>query len=324
MTKQRTVFVPSSAPGLPGGGRLPTMLLNLLLALAAVTARAETLRIEQTDRIGRKIENKYFIADLSHRTIQGKEEDSGTLRALTYKEFGVTLLRTQNRMHWAPNLQRVGAPSYAGIGTWHPVQEFREEKKGDTYVHYRRGHLADYPEVKIDAEYQFLPDAPYFLFWSRLTVEKPLAVTLLRNNEMTMDPFFTHVAWPTPDGRQQVRTFEERKPLLEKEPIAADAPWVAFLNLDRGYGYGFVMLEYRATKSAPHASIGISDGAGNGKYWSRIILSRDPTALEPGDQFEERTAFVLFRCAKDKPLDEFFDWEKKIRNRFGGTTKRID
>jgi hypothetical protein len=227
-------------------------------------------------------------------------------------------------MHWAPNLQRVGAPGYKGIGTWHPVQEFREEKKGDTYIHYRKGHLADYPEVEIEAEYQFLAGAPYFLFWSRLTIEKPLIVTLMRNNEMTMDQFFTHVAWPTTDGRQHVTTFEARKPLLEKEPIAAAAPWVAFLNLDKGYGYGFVMLEYRATKSAPHASIGISDGADNGKYWSRIILSRDPTALEPGDQFEERTAFVLFRCANDKPLAEFFDWEKKIRNKFGGATKRAD
>jgi hypothetical protein len=139
---------------------------------------------------------------------------------------------------------------------------------------------------------------------------------LMRNNEMTMDQFFTHVAWPTRDGRH-ITTFDERKPLLEKEPIAADAPWVAFLNLDKGYGYGFVMLEYKATKSATHGGIGISDGADNGKYWSRLILSREPTPIEPGDQFEERTAYVLFRCAKDKPLAEFFDWEKKIHGKFG-------
>ncbi len=118
-------------------------------------------------------------------------------------------------MHWAPNLQRVGASGYKGIGTWDPVHEFREEHQGETYIHRREGYLAEYPEVKIEAEYRFMAGMPYFLFWSRMTVEKPLTVTLLRNNEMTMDQFFTHLAWPTRDGHQQVTTFDERKPLGE-------------------------------------------------------------------------------------------------------------
>lgn len=293
----------------------PAVQILLLVALAAFGA-TDALRIKNTDRVGRIIENQYFIADLSHRTIQGREEDSGTLRALTYKPFGVTLLRTRNRMHWAPNLQRDGASGYQGIGTWHPVQELREEQKGDVYIHYREGHLADYPEVKIEAEYRFFPAVPYFVFWSRLTVEKPLVVTLLRNNEMTMDQFFTHVAWPARDGRRHITTFDERRPLLEKEPIAFDAPWVAFLNLEKGYGYGFVSLECKASRTT-NPIIGISDGADNGKYWSRRFIGPDATALAPGDRFEERTAYILFSCSKEKPLDEFFDWEKQIRKRFG-------
>jgi hypothetical protein len=292
-----------------------------VLIVIGVATGADTLRIDQTDRVGRRIENEYFIADLSHRTIEGKEEDSGTLRALTYKPFGVTLLRTRNRMHWAPNLQRAGAQGYRGIGTWHPVQEFREERKGEEYIHARSGYLADYPEVKIEAEYRFFAGVPYFLFSSRLTVEQPLSVTLLRNNEMTMDQFFTHLAWPGRDGRRHLTTFDERKPLLEKEPISADAPWVAFLNLEKGYGYGFVTLDYQATRSA-NPDTGISDGAENGKYWSRRIIINEPTRILPGDRFEERTAYVLFRCAKDEPLREFFEWRKKIHGRFGGPGKR--
>jgi hypothetical protein len=281
-----------------------------------VAPSADTLRIEATDRVGRKIENEYFVADLSRRTIEDKEEDSGTLRALTHKASGVTLLRTRNRMHWAPNLQRVGASGYKGIGTWHPVQEFRDEKQGETYIHRRAGYLAEYPEVKIEAEYRFFAGVPYFLFWSRLTVEKPLVVTLLRNNEMTMDQFFTHLAWPGSDGRQHMTTFDERKPLLQKEPIAANAPWLAFLNLDKGYGYGFVMLDYKATRTV-NPDIGISDGADNGKYWSRHIIVGKASQIESGDRFEERTAYVLFQCTKDKPLGEFFDWQKRIQSRFG-------
>src|SRR6266702_4512611 len=133
------------------------MLLLWLLVLSIPAVAADKLKIEKPDRVGRVIENQYFIADLSHRTIRGVEEDSGTLRALSYK----------------------------GIGTWHPVQTFQESHEGDVYVHRREGYLADYPEVKIEAEYRFLPDMPFFLFWSRMTVEKPLTVTLLRNNEMT-------------------------------------------------------------------------------------------------------------------------------------------
>lgn len=294
--------------------------IAVVLIVVSLAAGAGALRVEKTDRVGRRIENEYFVADLSHRTIQGREEDSGTLRALTYKPFGVTLLRTQNRMHWAPNLQRAGAQGYRGIGTWHPVQEFREERKGDAYIHRRAGYLADYPEVKIEAEYRFFAGVPYFLFRSRMTVEKPLVVTLLRNNEMTMDPFFTHLAWPGRDGRQLITTFDERKPLLEKEPIAAEAPWLAFLNLDKGYGYGFVTLDYQATRSA-NPDIGISDGAGNGKYWSRHIIVGEPKRIEPGDRFEEHTAYVLFRCAKDAPLREFHEWREKIQRRFGKAGK---
>jgi hypothetical protein len=84
------------------------------------------------------------------------------------------------------------------------VQQFREEQKSDLYVHWRDGYLADYPEVKVEAEYRFFPKDPYFLVWSRMTVEKPLTVTLLRNNEMTMDQFFTHVAWPARAGRPHI------------------------------------------------------------------------------------------------------------------------
>jgi hypothetical protein len=159
---------------------------------------------------------------------------------------------------------------------------------------------------------------PYFLFWSRLTVEKPLNVRLVRNNEMTMDRFFTHVAWPARGGSPHVTTFDERHAVLEKEPIAFDAPWVVFLNPDKGYGYGFVTLECRATKTV-NPGTGISDGADDGKYWSRRAISREETALVVGDQFEERTAYVLFRCLKDRPLDDFFNWEREIRQRFGGS-----
>ena len=295
--------------------------IPVLFCLAA--SGADSLKVEKTDKVGRKVENQYYVADLSSRMYRGQQEDSGTIRALTYKPFGVTLLRTQNRMHWAPNMSRGGSGAtgnYSGLGTWQPVQQFREEEKSGEYIHRREGYFQAYPEVKIEAEYRFFAGVPYFLFHSRMTVEKPLTVRLLRDNEMTMDAFFTHVAWPGRDGKPIVTTFDERHPIIEKEPIPAEVPWLVFLNLDKGYGYGFVMLESRASKKV-NEGLGISDGAENGKYWSRRWISRTDTPLAPGDQFEERNAYVLFRCSKDKPLADFLNQEREIRKRHGRTGK---
>ncbi|RPI18582.1 MAG: hypothetical protein EHM65_02085, partial [Acidobacteriales bacterium] len=305
----------------------------MLLMALTVAASAATLHVEKTGRVGRKIETDFLVADLSQRVINGKQEDSGTLRALTYKQFGVTLFRhpANGRMHKGASLQRAGAPGYKDLGTWDPVQEIREEETGGAYVHRRAGYFADYPEVKMEVDYSFFADAPYFLVMTRMTVEKPLAVVLVRNNEMTMNLFFTHVAWPGRDGQVHIATFEERRPLLQKEPLSAEIPWLAFLNLDKGFGYGYVMVDSKNSKTV-NPGTSISDGVwaraemeqrfaeglgtANGKYWSRHMISGRETPLVPGDRFEERSAYVLFKCSKDQPLSELFDWQKKILAQF--------
>ncbi len=310
----------------------------MLLMALAVAASAATLRVEKTGRVGRKIETEYLVADLSQRVINGKQEDSGTLRALTFKPSGVTLFRhpANGRMHKGASLQRAGAPGYKDLGTWDPVQEIREEETGGVYMHHRAGYFADYPEVKMEVDYSFFADAPYFLVMTRMTVEKPITVVLVRNNEMTMNLFFTHVAWPGRDGQTHIATFEERRPLLQKEPLSAEIPWLAFLNLDKGFGYGYVMVDSTNSKTV-NPGTSISDGVwaraemeqrfaeglgtANGKYWSRHMISGRETPLVPGDRFEERSAYVLFKCSKDQPLSELFDWQKKILAKFGSAAK---
>ena len=88
----------------------------------------------------------------------------------------MTLFRdpSNGRMHKGPSFQRAGARSYKDIGEWTPVQSFREEQKGGMYVHHREGYFADYPEVKIEVEYRFFADAPYFIVADSMTVEKPM------------------------------------------------------------------------------------------------------------------------------------------------------
>lgn len=266
----------------------------------------------QTTPVGFVFDNPYYTADLSPRTVDGKVEDSGTLRGLVYKQFGVRLERTQNRMHWAPSFQRVGVRGYSSIAMWTPVQKHQRRDLKDQVIFTREGNHAAYPEIHLEAEYIFPRNTPYFWFRSSMSIVKPLEMFWLRNQEMTMDDQFTHVAWPGKDGNPVIVDFEARKPLLEKEPLPVDIPWVAFLHREKGYGFGAVVLHYKATKTA-NPKTSINDGANNGKYWDRRIIDQTATHLDVGDRFEEQNAFVLFPVKKDAPLAEFLEWERKLR-----------
>lgn len=279
--------------------------MKLLLALA-------TLMSAQTSGVGFVFENPFYIADLTARTVNGNVEDSGMLRALTYKAFQVKLERTQNRMHWAPSFQRTGARGYTSIATWTPVQKHSRRETKDEVILTLEGFHAGYPEIALAAEYRFPRNAPYFLFRSSMSIVKPIEMYWLRNQEMTMDDRFTHAAWPAKNGNPVIVDFEARKPLLEKDPLAADIPWIAFFHREKGYGFGAVVLDYKAAKTA-NPKTSINDGAQNGKYWDRRIIDQTPTTLTPGDRFEEQNAFVLFRVQPENPIGEFLEWERKLR-----------
>lgn len=271
------------------------------------------LIVRRVNDVGFRLENEVLVADHSIRTTAAGAEDSGALRALRFRPRDVTLLRTQNRMHWAPSFQRAGADHYSSIATWTPVQETHMSRGAGWFRHRRTGTHQEYPEIELDAEYFYFAHVPYFLFEATMKVVEPIEMYFLRGQEMTMDDFFTHVVFPGRDGKPQMLTFDERTAVLEAKPIPVDAPWVAFVNPEKGYGFGAVVLAYEATTTAG-AFTSINDGAQNGKYWDRRLISEKVTSLKPGDRYYEKTAFVLFRSSKADPYGEFFDWEKRIRN----------
>jgi hypothetical protein len=276
--------------------------IRLLPILIAAAAGAQTVQVENTGKLGRRVENRYYIAALPDPT--------GALSTLTIKDPGVTLQRVNSRLNKTLMIRRVGEANYQDQAIhWNPVQNFRDERKDGMYITRREGYLPKYPEVKIACEYRFPADAPYFLVATSMTVEKPIRVDLLRNNEMTMDLFFTSLAW---SGSEPVG-FDARKPL----PI--DVPWLTFLNPAKGYGYGFVNLGYKAAKTA-NPGVVISDGyvsesnrTVNARYWHRDLVTGAEVDLVPGDRFEELTAYVVFRSSEKSPLGDFPEWEKRIR-----------
>lgn len=286
----------------------PALILAFCLPLSA-----QPLRVTLTDPVGCTVENEFFLADLSKQIVDGREQDSGTLRALTLKFAGVRLERRHPiRMHWAPSFQRAGSKSYTSIAAWGPVQKFTRDVSPSAFVFRRQGYQADYPEIHLDASYRFLPGVPYFLFRSVMTIERPIEIFWLRNQEMTMNDLFTHAAWPTRDGSPRIAAFAERHETLRASPIPVDTPWMCFVNLEKGYGYGAVVLDYKATTTV-NPITSINDGADNGKYWDRRLVDQVNTRLRPGDRYEEHTAYVVFRVRRDTPLAEFLDWEKRLR-----------
>ncbi len=299
------------------------------------------LKVSGETRVGWVVENGRYVADASSRAVEGKPEDSGQIRALTLKFADVMLLRsTGPRMHWAPNFQRAGAKSYTGIARWDPVQSVTRRAGPVVAETHRSGYHAEYPGIALSAVYRFFAFVPYFFFRSEMRMTQPLELFLLRNDEMTMDGFFTHVAWPgqlaaaSLEGRRgdrqetsgttpvEAATFEEREKLLEKRPIPADAPWICFFHQEKGYGYGSVRLKFDTRNTAggpsplyqPHTKI--SDGAGGGKYWNRRLIHEHNTLVPAGSRYAEENAYVVFRLRPGglpEALGEFLEWERKLR-----------
>ena len=274
---------------------------------------SDPLAVHYTGPSGFTLQNAVLRADHAARIFEDRIEDSGTLKGLTFKPFDVTLLRTQNRMHWAPSFQREGARGYTSMATWPRPQRTDRKLGAGWFVHTREGKHPLYPEIELWAEYRYFAHAPYFLFHAITSIVEPIRMYWLRGQEMTMDAFFTHVVFPAPDGSPAIYDFEQRRAVLEENPLPVDAPWLAFVNLDRGYGFGAVTLGYSATTTAG-AHTSINDGANNGKYWDRHLVSREVTPLKPGDRYEERTAYVLFRASREAPVAEFLGWEKRLRS----------
>lgn len=283
------------------------------------------LNVSGETRAGWIVENEHYVADASQNVVKERTEDSGQIGALTLKFAAVTLVRSNgNRIHWAPNFQRTGAKSYSSIARWEQVQFLKRTKGPVVCENHRAGFHQEYPEIALLAVYRFFAFVPYFLFRSEMRITRPLELFLLRNDEMTMDGFFTHVAWPGLGSIPvQAASFEEREKILEKRPIPADAPWVCFFHQEKGYGYGSVRLQFdtKSTSGKPsplyQPFTKISEGAGGGKYWDRRLIHEHDTQVPAGSRYAEENAYVIFRLrsgALPEALGEFLEWAKKLRS----------
>ncbi|MCB0284663.1 MAG: hypothetical protein KDF60_18920, partial [Calditrichaeota bacterium] len=268
------------------------------------------------------IENSFYKANLTKSTqSEAKSHESGQLRELLIKSgMDVLLLRTENRMHWAPNFQNMQVEYYKTIAGWDNPANY-EVSDGPYLVRtIREDRAPEHEEILLSANYSFYDGLPYFRFYSSMTIEQDIVLKLLRNDEMTMDSLFTHVAYQKNPGTIVDLAFNERHQFLESEPISNEAGWLCFYNEQKGYAFGSIRIKYDISNNQglpsptylPHTKI--SDGAGGGKYWNRRLIHDHPVYVPAGSRYVEENAYIVFKINPNKKFNEIEKWANLIQH----------
>ena len=268
------------------------------------------------------IDNQFYKADLTRSNqSEGKNHLSGQLRELLIKmDYNKLLFRSQNRMHWAPNFQRNGSEHYKTIADWDNPKINNIYEGPYVIITERQDRAPEHPEILLSACYKFYAQKPYFRFYSCMEMKQDIWLYLLRNDEMTMDTLFTHVAFQDQSNNIIDLSFSSRKKYLKDNPIGNENPWLCFYNQQKGYAFGSIRIKYNndhqfgntSPTFMPHTKI--SDGSGGGKYWNRRLIHECNTFVPKGSRYKEENAYLVFEIS---PEDKFYQikyWAKRLRN----------
>ncbi len=268
-----------------------------------------------------RVTNKYFVADLTRSDqAEPKSHASGQIRELLIKMgFNQLLTNAEDRIHWAPNFKRPELEFYTTIAHWNnPALNLVEH--GPHLVRTVRQDLApDHPEILLTAVYKFYANAPYFKFYSSMEMVADVWLELLRNDEMTTDSMFSHVAFQRPSGEIVEVKLEERHALLQQQPIEADAPWLCFYNIDKGFAFGTIRLRYNYTNqfgepSPTHQSHTQIGQWLDRRYWNRRLIHDHLTFVPKGSRYVEENAYLVFKLDARDRLQEIKNWARQLQN----------
>ncbi|MGH7491843.1 MAG: hypothetical protein ACREOO_05565 [bacterium] len=268
-----------------------------------------------------RVANKYFVADLTRSDqAEPKNHASGQIRELLIKMgFNQLLTNAEDRVHWAPNFKRPELEFYTTIAHWdNPALNLSEH--GPHLVRTVRQDLApDHPEILLTAVYKFYANVPYFKFYSGMEMVAGVWLELLRNDEMTTDSMFSHVAFQRPTGDIVEIRLDERHALLQRQPIEAEAPWLCFYNIDKGFAFGTIRLKCDYTNQfgepsptyLPHTQIGQWLDR---RYWNRRLIHDHLTFVAKGSRYVEENAYLVFKIGAHDRLAEIKSWARQLQN----------
>jgi hypothetical protein len=184
----------------------------------------------------------------------------------------------------------------------------------------RQDVAPEHAEILLSARYKFYSNKPFFKFYSSMEIKKDLWLSLLRNDEMTMDSLFTHVAFQNQNDDIIDVPFNKRDDYLKLRPIANQDPWLCFYNDIKGYAFGSIRIKYDidnrfgnvSPTSLPHTKI--SNGTGGGKYWNRRLIDEHNTFVPRGSKYIEENAYIVFKISKNNKFKNIKYWAVRLRN----------
>jgi len=271
---------------------------------------------------GLNIENDYYMVDLTPGEGPKKSPDSGQIKEITILgDVNQKLARFDRRMHWAPNFIRADNKINQAIAHWDKPENYVIEKGPIMCLTKRWGSLKEFPEIYITAVYKFYAHQPYFIFFSRMEMKQDIYISRLRNDEMTTDTLFTHLAFKRPDDSIVSASFQDRFKILTQHPIEPDAPWLFFYEPKKRFAFGSVRLFYDYTniwgESSPTTGehTKISNGARGGKYWNRILILNESILVPLGSVYAEKNAYITFKIHEgEKRFSEIEKYAKRLNN----------
>jgi hypothetical protein len=293
----------------------------LIRYVASPPAVKTDLEIEGS-RFDLVVENTFYRADMRKSDkSEPMSHNSGQIRELLIKmEFEQLLNNAEDRLHWAPNFKRKELEYYTTIAHWESPKVYMVNS-GPYLIKTRRQDTAPmHPEILLTAVYNFYARLPYFKFFSSMEMVNNVWLELLRNDEMTMDSMFTHLAFQRPDGQIVDVTFADRHKILKENPIENNAPWLCFYNNDLGFAFGSVRIKYDNTDQfgmpspiyLEHTQIG--EWLGGIKYWNRRLIHDHLTYIPKGSRYVEENAYIVFRLPKTDPLKPIKYLANRLRN----------
>lgn len=266
---------------------------------------------------GLVVENPFFIADLGTKTdIPENTYPPGHLTALTLKAFdNLRIQRSGMKIHWSPNFAKENIPyqtmAHMGATQTDIFQGKYMVRLGKT------GQVPSYEEIGLTGTYTFYDSLPYFLFSAEMEMLETVTLNLLRNDEMTIDSMFTHIAFRREGGDVEHWPLYEDSTFtyLENQHIEANAPWLYFYHREKGFAFGSIRLDFDNTNTAGdpsplyEAHTKITPSTANGRYWNRRLIHDHDTEIPSGSRYFEKNAYVVFRYSEadgDTWMDDLY------------------